>query len=180
MIAAVKARGLRPDYCFNRVEHITTSWLTERGIAGVLLDIDNTITRWERRAVPEGELNWLYDLRDHGLQVRFLSNGLPHKLAAVTSQTGIDHVHGRPMKPLAIAFRKGITEMGLPAHEVLMVGDSVFTDILGANRVGLWTALVDPLSPVDFLGSKFWRLLETMLGARQPLTAAGDFRRSDG
>lgn len=179
MNGGVKARGLRPDFCFSRVEHISADWLRGRGIAGVLLDIDNTITRWERRAVPEGELAWLHGLRDSGVAIRFLSNGLPHKLAAVTGQTGIDHVHGRPMKPLAIAFRKGIGELGLPAHAVLMVGDSVFTDILGANRAGLWTALVDPLSPVDFLGSKFWRLLENLLHARQPFTADGDFRRSE-
>ena len=66
------------------------------------------------------------------------------------------------------------------AHgEVLMVGDSVFTDVLGANRAGLWTCLVEPLSRVDFLGSKFWRMLELLFGARQPHSADGEFRRTE-
>lgn len=177
MTGAAKARGLRPDYCFTRAEHISLDWLRERGIRGVLLDIDNTITMWERHKVPDGELAWLHSLRDGGLGLRFLSNGLPHKLAAVVTQTGVDHVLGRPMKPLAHAFRRGLAEMQLEPHEALMIGDSVFTDIVGANRVGLWTCLVDPLSPVDFLGSKFWRMLETALGARRPYSAAGEFRR---
>jgi HAD superfamily phosphatase (TIGR01668 family) len=180
MNGGAKARGLRPDYCFSRAEDIAVDWLQARGIRGVLLDIDNTITRWERRSVPDGELAWLHGLRDNGFGIRFLSNGLPHKLAAVTAQCGVDHVRGRPMKPLPVAFQRGIQELGLPAGQVLMIGDSVFTDIVGANRVGLWTCLVDPLSPVDFMGSKFWRLLETMLGARQPLSPAGDFRRREG
>lgn len=178
MNAAVKARGVRPDYCFTRAEGVSLAWLRERGIRGVLIDIDNTITRWERRAVPESELAWLHGLRDAGIGIRFLSNGMPHKLAHVTQQTGIDHVHGRPMKPLPHAFRRGISELGLPAEQVLMIGDSVFTDIVGANRVGLWTCLVEPLSPVDFLGSKFWRILEGLLGARQPVQPDGDFRQT--
>jgi HAD superfamily phosphatase (TIGR01668 family) len=179
MTASAKARGLRPDYCFSRVEHITPDWLRQQQVRGVLLDIDNTITRWERQAVLEGELAWLASLREAGFGVRFLSNGLPHKLAAVITQTGIEHVAGRPMKPLPVAFRRGLSELDLPPGEVLMIGDSVFTDILGANRVGLRTCLVEPLSPVDFLGSKFWRMLEVLLGARQPQTREGEFRRPE-
>jgi HAD superfamily phosphatase (TIGR01668 family) len=177
MTAAVKARGVRPDFCFTRAEDIGLDWLRQRGIRGVLIDIDNTITRWERRAVPETEVAWLHRLRDAGIGIRFLSNGLPHKLAHVTQQTGIDHVHGRPMKPLPVAFRRGLRELQLEPLEVLMIGDSVFTDIVGANRVGLWTCLVEPLSPVDFFGSKFWRMLEGLLGARQPVQPDGDYRR---
>jgi HAD superfamily phosphatase (TIGR01668 family) len=170
---------MRPDYCFSRAEDIALDWLRQRSIRGVLIDIDNTITRWEQHAVPHGELAWLHGLRDAGIGMRFLSNGLPHKLAAVIQQTGLVHVVGRPMKPLPHAFRRGCTELDLPAQEVLMIGDSVFTDILGANRVGLWTCLVDPLSPVDFVGSKFWRFLEGLLGAREPVQPDGDFRRRD-
>jgi len=177
MSAAVKARGLRPDYLFSRAEDISLDWLRTRGVRGVLIDIDNTITRWELHAVPESELAWLNLLRDAGLGIRFLSNGLPHKLAAVIQQTGLEHVDGRPMKPLPHAFRRGLRELALPAEQVLMIGDSVFTDIWGANRVGLWTCLVDPLSPVDFFGTKFWRMLEGLLGARQPVQPAGDYRR---
>jgi HAD superfamily phosphatase (TIGR01668 family) len=177
MAAVPKARGLRPDFCFSRAEDITPAWLAERGLRGVLLDIDNTITRWEHHAVLDGELRWMQTLRDTGVGLRFLSNGLPHKLAAVIEQTGVVHVVGRPMKPLPHAFRRGVGELELPVEQVLMVGDSVFTDILGANRAGLWTALVDPLSAVDFMGSKLWRLLEALLRARQPAHAEGDFRR---
>jgi HAD superfamily phosphatase (TIGR01668 family) len=177
MSAGVKARGLRPDFVFSRAEDIGLEWLGRRNFRGVLIDIDNTITRWELQAVPDGELAWLNRLRDAGIGMRFLSNGLPHKLAAVIQQTGMVHVVGRPMKPLPHAFRRGLRELDLPAEQVLMIGDSVFTDIWGANRCGLWTCLVDPLSPVDFIGSKFWRFLEGALGARQPVQPDGDCRR---
>jgi HAD superfamily phosphatase (TIGR01668 family) len=177
MTAPPKARGLRPDFCFSRAEDISPEWLAQRGVRGLLLDIDNTVTRWEHKAVPEGEMRWLQMLREAGLGLRFLSNGLPHKLTSVIEQTGVVHVVGRPMKPLPHAFHRGVRELALPVEQVLMVGDSVFTDIVGANRAGLWTALVDPLSAVDFMGSKLWRLLEAILCARQPVCAEQDFRR---
>ena len=59
MSAVVKAHGLRPDFLFSRAEDISLDWLRARGIRGVLIDIDNTITRWELQSVPDGELAWL-------------------------------------------------------------------------------------------------------------------------
>jgi len=41
-----------------------------------------------------------------------------------------------------------------------MVGDQLFTDILGANWLGLKTILVRPLSQRDFSATKLSRLLE--------------------
>ena len=68
---------------------IELGWLAAKGIQGVLLDIDNTITRWEERGVPPDELAWLKALAAAGLRIRFLSNGLPHKVTWVVGQTGI-------------------------------------------------------------------------------------------
>jgi HAD superfamily phosphatase (TIGR01668 family) len=35
--------------------------------------------------------------------------------------------------------------MNLPVHQVAMVGDRLFTDVLAGNRVGMFTILVDPI-----------------------------------
>lgn len=62
-------------------------------------------------------------------------------VAAVSHATGRqpDLVTGKPHAP---AFEIALERLGLPAHEVLMIGDRLDTDIEGANRVGLGTALV--------------------------------------
>jgi predicted HAD superfamily phosphohydrolase YqeG len=55
--------------------------------------------------------------------------------------------------------------MGTTASTTAMVGDQLFTDIYGANRLGLLTVLVDPVSPRDSLPTRlFQRPLEQMLG----------------
>jgi predicted HAD superfamily phosphohydrolase YqeG len=44
-----------------------------------------------------------------------------------------------------------------------VVGDQVFTDILGGNRSGLFTILVKPLARREFVGTKINRTLELII-----------------
>ncbi len=176
MSRSAKSLGLRPDYCFSHALDIAPAWLQAHAISGLLLDIDNTITRWEELVVPAAELEWLARIQAAGITCRLLSNGLARKKAAVTRQTGIPHVSGMYVKPMRRSFQRGLTELKLPASNVMMVGDSVVTDIYSANRVGIWTSLVEPLSPVDFFGSKFYRLMESVLRLRRAVCPAQDFR----
>ena len=178
MTQPIKSRWFRPDYCFNRPEQITASWLAGHGINGLLIDIDNTITRWELLFVPPEDLEWLGSLQSAGLGVRLLSNGLPRKVASVVSQTGIPHVSGRPMKPLPFTFNRGLRELELLPEQVAIIGDSIFTDIFMPNRLGIWTCLVEPRSEVDFFGSRLYRFGERLLRLRQPLIPSNDFRRT--
>lgn len=62
-------------------------------------------------------------------------------VAAVAHATGRqpDLITGKPHAP---AFEIALQRLGLPADEVLMIGDRLDTDIEGANRAGLATALV--------------------------------------
>lgn len=176
MTGTPKSRGILPDFCFDRVVHLTTEWLANQGFLGLLIDIDNTITRWEDPGVLEEEAGWLAQVQEAGLRCRLLSNGLWRKKAAVVRQTGIAHVSGLPVKPLRGAFTQGLDDLGLRAGQVLMIGDSVITDIVSANQLGLWTCLVEPLSKVDFFGSKIYRVAERLLGLRRPLKPHNDFR----
>jgi len=47
--------------------------------------------------------------------------------------------------------------------ETAVVGDQLFTDILGGNRLGLFTVLVIPMSKREFIGTKIVRMLEKVL-----------------
>jgi hypothetical protein len=45
-------------------------------------------------------------------------------------------------------------------EETCIIGDQIFTDILGGNRVGIKTILVDPIDSREFIMTKFFRRLE--------------------
>jgi len=50
--------------------------------------------------------------------------------------------------------------MALKPSQVAVVGDQVFTDILGGNRLGLYTILVCPLNKKEFIGTRVVRQVE--------------------
>ena len=44
-----------------------------------------------------------------------------------------------------------------------VVGDQIFTDIIGGNRCKMFTILVDPVSPKDFFYTAWKRPLENII-----------------
>ena len=57
-------------------------------------------------------------------------------------------------KPFPRAFRSALSALGASVKNTLVIGDQIFTDILGGNRIGLYTILVDPIDKREFIGTK--------------------------
>ena len=66
-------------------------------------------------------------------------------------------------KPSRRAFRQALATLGTTEKETAVVGDQLFTDVLGGNRLGLYTVLVMPLSKREFFGTKAIRSLERIV-----------------
>ena len=49
---------------------------------------------------------------------------------------------------------------GFKDQEIACIGDQLITDIYGANRLGLTSILVNPISPSEPLKTRFNRMLE--------------------
>lgn len=155
------------DYTFVRVTEILPGFLRGAGVTGLILDLDNTLTRWEEDEVPADIAQWVQSLKDAGVALVILSNGLRGKQAKVSRQLGVPLVATVLPKPFALGFREALKVLGVPRENAAVVGDIVFTDIWGANRLGLKTVLVEPLSPIDFTGTKVWRFLEWLFRLRR-------------
>ena len=130
-----------------------------------MLDIDNTL-------VPHGELgdvsalrDWLEPLRIADIQLRLVSNALPRRITYFSKALEIAAVgSGRTAgKPFPRAFRSAITEMRLEPHCVAMIGDQVFSDVLGANLAGAYPILVRPLSDNGLPHTRAARALERLV-----------------
>jgi len=161
-----RARGFRPAFHFKNVLDIPASLFAEHGIKGVVLDVDNTITRWELTSVPDEIMAWMDALKERGFKLAFLSNGLSAKLKEVEAQTGIRIVPGK--KPFLSSFARARDLLECVDAEIAMVGDQCVTDIWPANRMGWLSILVEPISTSDFLGTQFYRWLERIFGMRTP------------
>jgi HAD superfamily phosphatase (TIGR01668 family) len=75
----------------------------------------------------------------------------------------IDFILGAT-KPRRKGYRLALARMGTAPEQTAFVGDQIFTDVLGGNRMGLYTILVPPLSKREFMGTRLIsRRLEQLL-----------------
>lgn len=150
-------------YCPNGVTEIAPSELVELGIRAVLLDLDNTLVGWQRLDIPTEVRQWLQSLRDAGLQLYLVSNTrYGRRLQALSQRLGIPYVR-RAWKPRRRGFRAALQAMGVEPGQTAMIGDQMFTDVLGGNRLGLYTIMVRPLVPREFFGTRLSRAVECRL-----------------
>jgi len=116
-----------------------------RGITLLLLDLDNTISPYRSTEPTEELREWIASLRAVGVEPFILSNSRkPTRVLDFAERLGVPFLR-RAGKPSRDGFRAAMAQMGRQAPETAMVGDQIFTDILGANRAGLCSILVRPL-----------------------------------
>jgi HAD superfamily phosphatase (TIGR01668 family) len=141
-------RTLR-DYCLPqmtvpRVSDVDCAGLAALGIRGVMLDLDNTLAPWRNPELFPGVEAWMRCLKAHGMTACVVTNASnARRVQPVADRLEIPWVT-RALKPLSGGYRRGMALLGTAAHATAMVGDMVLTDILGGNRLGLYTVLVDP------------------------------------
>jgi hypothetical protein len=140
--------------------------LWRRSIRGVILDLDNTIVPWNTTAVHPEARAWIAAALQHGLRVCLLSNALRRKRVAQVARDLRIVGFTRAGKPLPSAFRRAMAALGTTADTTCAIGDQLFTDMLGANWLGITTVLVDPISPREPPHTRLVRLLERALRRR--------------
>jgi HAD superfamily phosphatase (TIGR01668 family) len=128
-------------------------------LKAVLLDLDNTLVPYRTLGeAPEGLLEWLQALKEAGVQVILVSNGSRRRVHYWREKLEIPGF-GPAGKPW-FGFRKALRRLALTPREVAVVGDQLFTDVLGGNLIGAYTVLVPPLSKKEMGYTRLVRKLE--------------------
>lgn len=122
--------------------------LWQRGIRGIIFDVDNTLVPLTTRTLDPEVQQWLDPVLAQ-FQVWLVSNNLDsERIREISEQIGIPYI-SRAAKPSRRALRRAIEGMGIPAEQVAIVGDRLLTDVLAGKRLGILTVLVDPLKPTQ-------------------------------
>lgn len=156
------------------VQFVNLDALWEKGIRGIVLDVDNTLCvwKWGEAEVPAPVTDWVRKAEARGFRLCIISNGRPPRIAGVAAALGVPFV-APAGKPLKSGFRRALRLLGTSPDTTAAIGDQLLTDVLGANRMGLHAILVPPLSPREFPGTKLNRLLERVLRRHLGLPEAG-------
>lgn len=148
-----------------KIEEIDPAALHGDGIRGVILDLDNTIVAWNAPEPSWEVQRWVSNLAASGIRACIVSNNFTARARAVAQRLGLPVV-AAAVKPTPWAFRKAMRVMGTASDETALVGDQLFTDVLGGNMLGLRTILVEPLSPREFPTTMLVRRIERLIRAR--------------
>ena len=150
---------LFPDLYLKSITALTPALLGRWGIRGLILDVDNTLTTHGNPHPDPGVLRWLETMREHHVEMVILSNNTPKRVQPFAKELRMDFV-ASAKKPIAIGFKRAAAKLGLKKDELAVVGDQIFTDILGGNLWGAKTVLVKPIEPETTGFFRFKRLLE--------------------
>ena len=152
-------RMLCPQIYMAAVSDLTPEFLTGRGIKGIILDLDNTILPWKAKKLAAEEVALVKRLQEQGFKICVVSNARHRRVISLLEPLNIPAI-SLARKPRRTPFRKALAILGTTASETAVVGDQIFTDVLGGNRLGMYTILVTPVSHQEFIGTKLVRLLE--------------------
>jgi len=157
---------LKPDYYYDNIFDIDLNKLKSAGIKGIICDIDNTIVPYDQKVVTEEVSNWFFKLHRKNFAVCLISNGFERRVKYFRQKLNIPAI-GQAVKPRKKAFIKALDILEVNKEKVIVIGDQIFTDIWGGNRMELKTILVNPLVERDFILTKVLRILETLFFARK-------------
>ncbi len=150
---------LYPKLYLNSVKEITIETLKKHQIKALLLDVDNTLIDYEKN-MPEGVEEWASMIKAQGIKLCILSNSNhKEKVECVAKKLDIPYIYFAK-KPLKLGFKRAQKMLKVPAQNIGVVGDQIFTDIIGANRCNMFSILVKPINEKDIFITKIKRPLE--------------------
>lgn len=160
---------LTPDYYYRSVLDIDLDALEARGVTTLLLDLDNTLLPRDTSIVPDDVVAWAASLPERGMHACLVSNNWHERVHEVAEELGFGLV-SKAVKPLPFAFWIALRRMGSNRRAAAIIGDQLFTDVLGGKLTGIKTVLVLPMSSSDLPHTLFLRRIErVLLAGRQPL-----------
>ncbi|NLG84034.1 MAG: YqeG family HAD IIIA-type phosphatase [Firmicutes bacterium] len=156
---------LCPRYRAESIFALEPETLRAQGIKGLILDLDNTLVEWGSEIVPAELVAWVDRFKKAGFKLCIVSNAVPQRVEAVAETLGIP---GLPQatKPFKTSFKRALAILGTAPEETAVIGDQLFTDILGGNRMDLYTIWTPPLSETEFLSTRAVRRLERLVVKR--------------
>jgi HAD superfamily phosphatase (TIGR01668 family) len=150
---------LLPTVALKQVTDITIELLQSMGARAIFLDVDNTLARHGSQIPFEGAVAWTHRVREEGIEIIIISNNLKSRVAPFAKQFDLPFVcFAQKPFPLGMPYAKKL--LGRSAKEIVVVGDQIFTDVLGANLAGMKSILLEPKAEEDSMSFRFRRWLE--------------------
>ena len=133
-----------PKAIFRELTQITPEFLHQKGVDLLMLDFDNTMLPYTSAEPTGALLRWIDRMKQGGITLCVVSNSRKNKAKGFCRAHNIGCVtHSR--KPFAKGIRQCLARYDRTPGRTALVGDQIFTDVLGANCAGAMSILVKPI-----------------------------------
>ncbi|WP_068674391.1 YqeG family HAD IIIA-type phosphatase [Oceanobacillus sp. Castelsardo] len=151
-----------PNEYVKSIFDIQPETLKEKGIRGIITDLDNTLVAWDvEHATPE-VIEWFKLMKEHDIKITIISNNNVNRVKVFSEPLDTPYIYSA-RKPLKRAFKKVQKNLNLKKEEIVVIGDQVLTDVLGGNSAGLYTILVVPIVQTDGKITRINRKIERII-----------------
>ena len=148
-----------PKKYYKSVYDINYDLLKKENIKLIGFDLDNTLvphyTKYPSKEIKE----ILNKLNAMGFVVIIISNNNKIRVEKFVEDLDVDGFYGCK-KPLKFIYKEILNKYSVQPDEIALVGDQIFTDVLGANRMKMISVLVDKIADKDIIYTKINRQLE--------------------
>jgi len=153
---------LYPKIYLNSVTEINIDFLKKNNLKGLILDVDNTLIDYDRK-LEQKVIDWCLGLKQKGIKICILSNtNHIEKVKIASDRLKLEYIYFAK-KPSKSGFKKAKALLNLPAENIGVVGDQIFTDVVGANRCKMYPILVKPIDKRDIFLTRLKRPFERIV-----------------
>lgn len=162
------------SYChFEKITDITPEILEKINADTLFLDIDNTLKKYGDNKVSPEVRKWLDKMKNSGIKIILCSNNYKKNVKPFADSVSLPFVHFC-LKPSPFGYTRALIKSGAKRKNVLVCGDQVFNDILGAKLTFIRSALIEPIdssnesSTVKFRRRVFRRAYNRNMNRKNP------------
>ena len=165
---------LRPNIYQKDIFSINYENLKKKNVKNLLFDIDNTIVAGNLKSLDNKTIDLFNKLKQENFNIYIITNALKRRAKIFSEILDIKTYHFS-MKPSPRNYNKIIKENNLNIKETAAIGDQIYTDVLGANKLGILSILVDPVSKHEFIITKINRVKERKLIKKTKIITKGEY-----
>ena len=148
-----------PTAIHKRITDIKIETLENLKIEALLLDVDNTLSTHHGTVLVEGLTDWLRLMQDNGYKIIIVSNSKRFRIEPFAKRINLPFI-SLACKPLPFGYRKAVKELGVKKQNCAIIGDQIFTDVLGAKFYKIKSLLVRPIKEETGLSFRIRRYFE--------------------
>ena len=153
---------LKPHIKLDSVTDITLEILKKYNITDLILDVDNTLSTHHGHVLTDGLEDWLKLMSENNIGLMVLSNSKEARVKPFAEKIGLPFI-SLGLKPLPFGYIRALKAMGSKRKNTAIVGDQIFTDVLGGSFVGVKKILLTPIKLETTAGFKFKRKIEKLV-----------------